>query len=124
MTTQQLLVGTVIYAVALAVIGYFTRPTQRRIAGAFVGATAVVGLGLWGVVPFGEAQGWWRVPLDRSAASMALLFAGATVSTVPIFLVTWRIARRFGRRGWAVTFAVAALGPLREFAVEAAFRSG
>jgi hypothetical protein len=74
-----------------------------------------------GIVPFGEAMGWWRVPLDASPAYLALLFVGATVSTAPIYLVTWRIARRFGWRGLAVTFAVAALGPLREFAVEATF---
>jgi hypothetical protein len=121
MTIQQILVGTVIYAVALAVIVYFTRPTWRRFAGAFVGAVAIVGPGLWGLVPFGEAMGWWRVPLDPSPAYRPLLFVGATVSTVPIFLVTWRIGRRFGWRGLAVTFAVAALGPLREFAVEATF---
>ena len=53
---------------------------------------------------------------------MTLIFLGSTVSTVPIFLVTWRIARRFGWRGLAVTFAVAAVGgPPREFAVEAKF---
>lgn len=53
---------------------------------------------------------------------MALLYLATAVSTVPIFLVTWRIARRFGWRGLAVTFAVAAVGgPPREFAVEAKF---
>jgi hypothetical protein len=29
---------------------------------------------------------------------MTLLYLGTTVSTVPAFLVTWRIARRFGWR--------------------------
>jgi hypothetical protein len=29
---------------------------------------------------------------------MTLLYLGTTVSTVPVFLVTWRIARRFGWR--------------------------
>src|SRR5262245_28342309 len=53
---------------------------------------------------------------------MALLVLATTVSTVPIFLVTWRIARRFGWRGPAVIFAAAAvIGPPREFAVEARF---
>ncbi len=53
---------------------------------------------------------------------MTLLYLGTTVSTIPIFLVTWRIARRFGWRGLAVTLAVAAVGgPPREFAVEAKF---
>jgi hypothetical protein len=117
-----MIVGTIVYSVALAVIVYFTRPTGRRFVGAVAGAAAVAGLGLWAIVPFGEAQGWWRVPLDRSPGFMALFCFVTTVSTVPIFLVTWRIARRFGRRGLAVTFAVAAvLGPPRDFAVEAQF---
>ena len=53
---------------------------------------------------------------------MTLFYLGTTVSTIPIFFVTWRIARRFGGRGLAVTLAVAAVGgPPREFAVAAAF---
>jgi hypothetical protein len=52
---------------------------------------------------------------------MTLLVVGTVVSTAPIFLVTWRIARRFGWRGRVVTFAVAALGPLLELAVEAKY---
>src|SRR5271156_1993558 len=53
---------------------------------------------------------------------MVLLYLGTTVSTIPIFLVTWRIARRFGWRGLAVALADAAVGgPPRVFAVEAKF---
>src|SRR5262249_15825136 len=119
---KQIIVGTVIYAVALVFIVYPTRPTWRRFAGAIVGATAIVGLGLWGVVPFGEAMEWWRVPLDSSLSYMAFLFVRGTVSSLPLFLVPWRIARRFGWRGLAVTFtALSVIGPLREFAVEAMY---
>jgi hypothetical protein len=122
MTLQQIIVGTVLYSVALAAIVYFTRPTWRRFAGAFAAGVGCAGLGLWAIIPVGEAQEWWHVPLDPSPVYMAPLFLGTAVSTVPIFLVTWRIARRFGGRGLAITFAVAAvLGPLREFAVEAKF---
>jgi hypothetical protein len=122
MTTQQLIVGTVVYSAALAVVVFFTRPTGLRLAGALAGAAAVAGAGLWVLLPLGEARGWWRVPLEPSPWYMALLYLGTTVSTVPIFLVTWRIARRFGWWGLAVTFAVAAVcGPPREFAVEARF---
>jgi hypothetical protein len=122
MTQQEIIVGTVLYSVALAVIVYFTRPTWRRIAGAFVGGAVGAGLALWVIVPIGEAHGWWHVPLDPSPKYMALLFLGTAVSTAPILLVTWRIARRFGGLGLAVTFAAAAiLGPPREFAVEAKF---
>jgi hypothetical protein len=122
LTTQQLIVGTVVYSVALAAVMYFTRPTGRRFAGALAGAAVIVGLGIWALIPAGEARGWWRVPLDPSPTYRALLFFASTVSSVPSFLVTWRIARRFGGRGLAVTFAVAAVGgPPREFAVAAQF---
>ena len=102
MTLQQIIVGTVVYAVALAAIVYFTRPTWRRLAGAFVGGAAATGLGLWVIIPVGEAQRLCHVPLDPSPVLMALLFFGTSVSTAPILLVTWRIARRFGWRGLAV----------------------
>jgi hypothetical protein len=79
-------------------------------------------LALWALIPLGEAQGWWPVPLDPSPAYMGLLYLATAVSTVPIFLVTWRIARRFGGCGLAVALAVAVvLGPPREFAVEARY---
>ena len=98
------------------------RPSWRRFAGACAAGAAAAGLGLWVVVPLGEAQRLWHVPLDPSPVFMALLFFGTAVSTVPILLVTWRIARRFGWRGLAVTFAFfAVIGPPREFAVEAKF---
>jgi hypothetical protein len=45
LTFQQITVGTVVYAVALAAIVYFTRPTWRRFAGAFAGGAAGAGLG-------------------------------------------------------------------------------
>jgi hypothetical protein len=122
MTKLQLIVGTVVYSVALAAVVYFTRPTGRRFAGALAGAAVVAGLGLWVLLPLGEARGWWRVPLDPSPSYMTLFYLGTTVSTIPIFFVTWRIARRFGGRGLAVTLAVAAvLGPPRELAVAARF---
>jgi hypothetical protein len=41
MTLQQIILGLCVYSVALAAIVYFTRPTGRRFAGAFVGAAAV-----------------------------------------------------------------------------------
>jgi hypothetical protein len=74
------------------------------------------------IIPVGEAQRWWHVPLDPSPSYMALVYFATAISCVPIFLVTWRIARRFGGRGLAVAFAAAAvLGPPREFAVEAKY---
>ncbi len=57
MTTQQLIVGTVVYSVALAVVVYLTRPTGRRFAGALAGAAFVGGLALRALIPLGEARG-------------------------------------------------------------------
>jgi hypothetical protein len=54
MTLQQIVVGTAVYAIALAAVMYFTRPTWRRFAGAFVGGAAVTGLGLRVIIPVGE----------------------------------------------------------------------
>jgi hypothetical protein len=122
MTLQQIIVGTVVYAVALAAIVYFTHPTWWRFAGAFAGGAAVAGLALWVIIPVGEAQRLWHVLLDPSPVYLALLFFATAVSTAPVLLVTWRIARRFGWRGLTVTFAaLAVIGPPREFAVEARF---
>jgi hypothetical protein len=100
LTTQELIVGAVVYSVALATVVSFTRPTVRRFAGALAGAAIVAGLALWVLIPLGEARGWWRVPLDPSPSYMALLYLATAVCTIPIFLATWRIARRFGWRGW------------------------
>jgi hypothetical protein len=121
-TTQQIIVGILVYAVALAAIVYFARPTARRFAGAVAGGVAAAALGLWAIVPLGEALGRWHVPLDPSPLYMGLLLLATAVSTVPIYVVTWRIARRFGWRGLGVTLAVVAvIGPPREFAVEATY---
>ena len=43
MTTQQPIVGAVVYSVALAAVVYFTRPTGRRFARALAGAAVVGG---------------------------------------------------------------------------------
>ena len=67
MTTQQLIVATVVYSVAPATVVFFTRPTWRRFAGALAGAAVVAGLGLRVPIPLGErARRRWRVPLDPS----------------------------------------------------------
>ena len=66
MTTQQLIVGTVVCSVAPATVVFFTRPTGRRFAGALPGPAVIAGVGLWVLIPLAEARGWWRVPLDPS----------------------------------------------------------
>jgi hypothetical protein len=49
---------------------------------------------------------------------VALLYVGCAIPCVPIYLVTWRIARRFGWRGLAVIFGFAGLiGPPRDYLI-------
>ena len=59
MTTQHLLIMTVLYLIMAGVFVYFTRPTWRRFLGAFAGGAAISAAVLV-VVPLGEAIGLWR----------------------------------------------------------------
>ena len=53
---------------------------------------------------------------------LPLLYVAFVVSIAPIYLVTWRVARRFGWRGLAVAAVViAVLGPPRDYAYMASF---
>ena len=112
---------TCLYLVALAAVIYFTRATLRRVAGALAGGAAV---GFWalGAIALGEAQGWWRVPFASTPYFLPLLYLGFAISCAPIYLVTWRVARRFGWRGLAVFLgAVAVVGPPRDYLYAATF---
>jgi hypothetical protein len=119
-TTRQLYLFGCLYLVILAVVVVLTRATLRRIAGALIGA-AVAGLALLGIVAIGESAGWWHfvIPWEPYFLTLGL------IGMIPcgfIFLLTWRIARRFDGRGLAVVvFAVAVLGPIRDFAYMARF---
>jgi hypothetical protein len=104
----------------LVVIAYFTRATATRIAGALAGGAAV-GLLLPSVCAAAEAWGWWRIPLDRTAGGL-LIFFGTVVGTSRIFLITWRVARRFGWGGLAVLLGIGAVVvPLRAYATAEVF---
>jgi hypothetical protein len=121
MTTLQLVVVICAYLVELVVVVYFTRPTSRRILGAFVGG-AVVGLMGIGAIVLGNALGLWRVPIFWTPSFLALFYLGFVISASPIYLITWRVARRFGWRGLAVfTCIVAVIGPPRDYLFAATF---
>jgi hypothetical protein len=119
-TRQQLYLFSCLYLVALVIAAVLTRATLRRIAGALVGA-AVAGVALLGIVAIAEHAGWWHMAITWEPYFLTLLW----ISTIPcgfIFLITWRIARRFGRRGMAVAaFVVAVLGPVRDYSYMATF---
>lgn len=121
MTTRELIVATGAYLVALAAVAYFTRATARRVAGALAGG-GVIGLAAIGVTALAQATGWWRVPGFFSPDKLAIYSIGWAVSIAPTYLITWRIARRFGRRGLAIFLAaVAVVGPVRDYQIAAHF---
>ena len=110
-----------LYLALLGAMVYFTRATTRRIAGALAGGAAA-GLLALGAIALGEAQGWWRLPSESTPYFRLHLFLGLAISMAPSYLITWRVARRFGWRGLTVFLvAVAVIGPLRDYLIAAMF---
>jgi len=116
MTTLELIIVSCAYLVALIVVVYFTRPASRRLVGAFAGG-AVVGVFGMGAIVLGNALALWRVPIFWVRPYFVVLFyLGLAISVTPIYLVTWRLVRRFGWHGLAVfTCIVAIIGPPRDY---------
>ena len=115
-----MLIMTALYVVLAGVFVYVTRPTRRRVVGAFAGGAAISGAVL-AVFLLGEVTGLWRTtPLTPSQWPL-LVFAMLTSSPI-VPLVSWRVARRFGRRGLvAMTALLAAIGPPRDYSIAARF---
>lgn len=121
MTTRLLIVMASLYLAVFVGVAYLTRPKVPRIAGALCGG-AVFGLVAVLAVALGENQGWWRVPQAGSSDFRLVLWLTFAVSCTPIYLITWRAARRFGGRGLAVfALAAAVIGPARDYKVAAMF---
>ena len=121
MTTQPLILIICAYSVALVAVVYFTRVTSRRVWGALVGG-ATAGLMALGMIALCEAIGWWRIPFASTPYFLLLLYLGLAVSCSPIYLITWRVARRFGWRGLAVFVGAAAvIGPPRDYLIAAKY---
>lgn len=120
MTLQQLYLFTAFYVLLLAVVAILTRAAPRRIAGALAGA-APGGVLMLIIAAFGESAGWWHFVMNWTPYFLVLM----CITMIPcglVFLLTWRIARRFGGRGLAVSlFIVAVLGPVRDYSYMAAF---
>jgi hypothetical protein len=77
--------------------------------------TAVAGLAGLGVIALGEEVGWWRLAISWEPYFLTLMCIDITLCAF-VFLITWRIARRFGWRGLAVVLVIAAvLGPVRNY---------
>jgi hypothetical protein len=121
MTTQEIILWTCAYLIELCAVIYCTRATVRRVVGAFIGG-AVAGLLGMGAIALGEAMGWWHIPFASTASFLPLFYVGLAISLTPIYLVTWRLARRFGWRGPAVFIGiVAVIGPPRDYLIAATF---
>lgn len=121
MTTLQIIVMTCAYAVALAAAIYFTRAPSRRVVGALAGGAAAACLGM-GAIVLGEALGVWRVPLPSTPGVLGLFYLAFAISCSPIYLITWRVARRFGWRGLAVCLiVVGVIGPPRDYLYAAVY---
>ncbi len=121
MTTQQIILWTCGYLIEFGVVIYFTRATARRVMGALVGGASAGLLGL-GAIALCEALGWWRVPFASTPYFLPLFYLGTSISLTPIYLVTWRVVRRFGWRGLAVCLGVVAIiGAPRDYLIAATF---
>ena len=122
MTAQQIILWGSAYLIELVVVVYFTRATTRRVVGALVGAAAA-GLLTMGAIILCEALGWWRVSFASSLYFLPLFYL-ALAALSPIYLVTWRLVRRFGWRGLAVFICIVTIiGPPRDYLIAAKFPS-
>jgi hypothetical protein len=120
MTTQQIILLGSAYLIELVAVAYFTRATALRIVGALGGAVAA-GLFAMGAIAVGEAFGWWRVSLASTLYFLPLIYLGLS-SLTPIYLVTWRLVRRFGGRGLAAFIGIVTIiGPPRDYLVAAKY---
>jgi len=109
------------YFVAFVAVVYFTRATARRVAGAIAGGVVAAAI-LLGVMVLAEKFEWWHVFLAPTPSSLALLYICGAISCAPIYLLTWRVARRFGSNGLMVFIFVATIiGPPRDYLVAAVY---
>jgi hypothetical protein len=121
MTAQELILMTACYLAALIVLARITRTNPRRLVGALAGG-AVFGVVALLSLTLGEARAWWLVPGLQMNQFKLLLWLGLAISCAPVYLITWRVARRFGARGLALCVLIAAIiGPPRDYLVAALF---
>jgi hypothetical protein len=112
-TEQQLYGFACLYLILTVAVAVLTRATPRRIVGALAGA-AVCGPAAFGIVAFAERAGWWRFAVMWKPYFLALLWVDVVLCAF-VFLLTWRVARRFGWQGLVVLLvAIAVLGPVRD----------
>ena len=120
MTTQQLHLFNAFYLMVLVVVAVLARATARRVAGALAGGAAF-GVVALGIVAFGETVGWWHMAITWEPYFLAVMYLGFVLGA-SLYLVTWRVARRFGWGGLAAfTAGAAVIGPPRDYFYMATF---
>lgn len=121
MTTQQIILCSFFYLIELVAVVYLTRATRRRVIGALVGGAAA-GLVALGAITLCKALGWWQIPFGSTPYFLLLFYFALALWPAPVYLVTWRLVRRFGGRGLAIFVAfVALIGPPRDYSIAAKF---
>jgi hypothetical protein len=121
MTSLEIILWTCAYLVEFGAVIYFTRATARRVVAALIGGASAALLGL-GAIALCKALGWWEIPFSSTPFFLPLFYVGLAISLTPIYLVTWRLARRFRWRGLAVFIgSVAVIGPPRDYLIAATF---
>ena len=84
-----------------------------RIAGALAGGVAF-GVVALGIIAFGEEVGWWHMAITWQPYFLTLLLIDFALCAF-IYLITWRIARRFGWGLAVVVIFAAVIGPPRDY---------
>jgi len=113
-TPQQLYLFNGLYLTLTVVVAVLTHAGARRIRGALAGGLAVGVAGL-GIIALGEKAGWWHQVITWEPYFLALLVVNGALCAF-VFLITWRIARRFGGRGLGLAaIFVAVIGPPRDY---------
>jgi hypothetical protein len=119
-TIGQLQIFNAVYLILLVVVVILTRASIRRIVGALVGTIAAAAAGI-AVIAVCERVGWWHFNMHWEPYYWFQLGISVPLCSF-IFLLTWRLARRFGVRGLAIALLIAAtLGPFRDSAYMAKF---
>ena len=114
MTTGQLHLFNAVYLTVFVVVAVLTRATLRRAIGALAGGTAAGAVALVAIA-LGEYAGWWHMAIRWTPYFVMLLWLDFALSAFAL-LITWRIARHFGRRGLATAVILAAIvGPPRDY---------
>ncbi len=109
-----------LYTILLVITVILTRPGLRRMVGAMVGTFAAGAAGI-GVIVICERVGWWHFTMHWEPYYLLQLGISIALGAF-VFLLTWRLARRFGGRGLSIAlFLAALLGPFRDSAYMAMF---